>query len=137
MKNHILIITLIFVGLVFSTLAQTAQNYYVSVSYAKLRQRPTADAEAKRTLKQYDNLIVLQKVENEWLKVSYDLDTGYILANQVCLGKAIYHTYYVRTGAQCRDGSSSSSTGSGTCSHHGGVAYWLTNKKTSIEILKD
>lgn len=30
-----------------------------------------------------------------------------------------------RTGAVCRDGWVSSSTGSGTCSSHGGVAYWL------------
>jgi hypothetical protein len=31
-----------------------------------------------------------------------------------------------RTGAVCRDGWRSSSTGSGTCSHHGGVDYWIT-----------
>ncbi len=31
----------------------------------------------------------------------------------------------VRTGAMCKDGSSSSATGSGACSHHHGVAYWL------------
>lgn len=29
-----------------------------------------------------------------------------------------------RTGAICNDGSSSKATGSGACSHHGGVAYW-------------
>jgi hypothetical protein len=29
-----------------------------------------------------------------------------------------------RTGAICRDGWSSSATGSGACSYHGGVAYW-------------
>lgn len=35
--------------------------------------------------------------------------------------------------AICRDGWRSSSTGSGTCSHHGGVAYWIpsTNSPTS------
>lgn len=31
----------------------------------------------------------------------------------------------VRVGATCNDGSHSSATGSGACSHHGGVAYWL------------
>lgn len=31
----------------------------------------------------------------------------------------------VRIGAVCGDGSHSSATGSGACSHHGGVAYWL------------
>jgi len=30
-----------------------------------------------------------------------------------------------RTGAICNDGSKSSATGSGACSHHGGVDYWL------------
>jgi hypothetical protein len=30
-----------------------------------------------------------------------------------------------RTGAICNDGWRSSATGSGACSHHGGVAYWL------------
>jgi hypothetical protein len=32
-----------------------------------------------------------------------------------------------RTGAVCNDGSSSSATGSGACSGHGGVKYWLCN----------
>jgi len=30
-----------------------------------------------------------------------------------------------RTGATCKDGSHSNATGSGACSHHGGVAQWL------------
>jgi hypothetical protein len=30
-----------------------------------------------------------------------------------------------RTGATCRDGTHSNATGSGACSHHGGVAVWL------------
>lgn len=30
-----------------------------------------------------------------------------------------------RTGAVCQDGWNSSATGSGACSHHGGVAYWI------------
>lgn len=33
----------------------------------------------------------------------------------------------VRTGAECNDGSYSSATGRGACSHHGGVAVWLYN----------
>lgn len=32
----------------------------------------------------------------------------------------------VRVGAICRDGTRSSATGRGACSHHGGVAQWLT-----------
>lgn len=29
-----------------------------------------------------------------------------------------------RSGAVCRDGSTSTATGRGACSHHGGVSYW-------------
>ena len=35
----------------------------------------------------------------------------------------------VRVGAICNDGSRSYSTGSGTCSWHGGVHYWLYDWK--------
>jgi hypothetical protein len=31
----------------------------------------------------------------------------------------------VRTGAMCNDGTTTTATGSGACSHHGGVKYWL------------
>ena len=31
----------------------------------------------------------------------------------------------VRIGAVCNDGTTSTATGSGACSHHGGVDYWL------------
>lgn len=41
--------------------------------------------------------------------------TGFLVAD--CSGK--------RVGAVCEDGWRSSSTGSGTCSHHGGVDYWV------------
>lgn len=30
-----------------------------------------------------------------------------------------------RIGARCKDGTSSTATGSGACSGHGGVEYWL------------
>ena len=30
-----------------------------------------------------------------------------------------------RTGAVCKDGSTSTATGSGACSGHGGVDYWI------------
>jgi hypothetical protein len=29
-----------------------------------------------------------------------------------------------RTGATCKDGTASTATGSGACSHHGGVSCW-------------
>lgn len=30
-----------------------------------------------------------------------------------------------RIGANCKDGTTSTATGSGACSHHGGVASWI------------
>jgi hypothetical protein len=30
-----------------------------------------------------------------------------------------------RIGARCNDGTRSSATGRGACSHHGGVDYWI------------
>lgn len=32
-----------------------------------------------------------------------------------------------RTGAVCRDGTTSGATGRGACSHHGGVDHWITS----------
>ena len=32
-----------------------------------------------------------------------------------------------RTGAVCKDGTTTNATGSGACSHHGGVDHWLYN----------
>ena len=45
---------------------------------------------------------------------------GFGLGPQI---QAQYGAY--RVGAICNDGWQSQSTGSGTCSHHGGVACWL------------
>lgn len=39
--------------------------------------------------------------------------------------KEVYKWISTRVGAICRDGSRSYATGRGTCSHHGGVDYWL------------
>lgn len=41
----------------------------------------------------------------------------------------------VRIGAICNDGWRSDATGSGACSHHGGVAYWLCAKSGSEPLL--
>jgi hypothetical protein len=47
-----------------------------------------------------------------------------------------------RTGAMCQDGSQSRATGSGACSWHGGVAYWLSSETVTVidtvpELLED
>ena len=35
----------------------------------------------------------------------------------------------VRVGAECSDGTQSDATGSGACSYHGGVSFWLTEEQ--------
>jgi hypothetical protein len=37
-------------------------------------------------------------------------------------------THTIRIGAMCNDGTRSNSTGSGTCSSHGGVNYWICKR---------
>ncbi len=37
----------------------------------------------------------------------------------------VYYSTDVRVGAWCNDGTYSNATGSGACSHHGGVAEWV------------
>ena len=46
----------------------------------------------------------------------------------------IYYTM-VRTGAICKDGTRSKATGRGACSHHGGVARWITERNEHIRIV--
>ena len=41
------------------------------------------------------------------------------------INKQIYYIQNVRIGAWCNDGTYSNATGSGACSHHGGVAEWV------------
>lgn len=38
----------------------------------------------------------------------------------------------VRIGARCNDGTYSSATGQGACSHHGGVKEWLYEEQKPI-----
>jgi hypothetical protein len=42
----------------------------------------------------------------------------------------------VRVGATCRDGSGSSATGQGACSHHGGVRAWMYDDSPQVEANK-
>ncbi len=48
-----------------------------------------------------------------------------LLSSVLALADCGCQTGGQRIGAICKDGTKSSSIGSGTCSHHGGVAYWL------------
>ncbi|MDT8411897.1 MAG: hypothetical protein RQ875_05510 [Vicingaceae bacterium] len=54
----------------------------------------------------------------------------FILMKKVIIGLLILSFISIvgckgkRTGAVCNDGSKSTATSSGACSHHGGVDYW-------------
>jgi hypothetical protein len=47
-----------------------------------------------------------------------------VLGSIMALGGAQAQTTRHRIDATCKDGSASSATGSGACSHHGGVSCW-------------
>ncbi len=71
-----------------------------------------------------------------WGQVSESLKTPYEL-QQICIEQSAYE---VRSGARCSDGSSSSATGSGACSWHGGVDEWVNrieHSKSSQECLEE
>lgn len=57
---------------------------------------------------------------------SYELENGDISYNTlVSYDVDDVVSAYVRIGAVCNDGTTSTATGSGACSWHGGVRYWL------------
>lgn len=51
---------------------------------------------------------------------------GLIIVGCSIAATILFSKGYERTGAICRDGARSYSTGSGTGSHHGGVSRWTS-----------
>ncbi len=47
-----------------------------------------------------------------------------VLASAMAFGGSAAQTTRHRIGAICKDGTTSTATGSGACSHHGGVSCW-------------
>jgi hypothetical protein len=47
-----------------------------------------------------------------------------VLASVMAFGGMQAQTARHRIGATCKDGTTSTATGSGACSHHGGVSCW-------------
>jgi hypothetical protein len=52
------------------------------------------------------------------------------LVSTMAFGSTQRDTSRHRVGAVCNDGTTSSATGSGACSHHGGVQCWLYSDGT-------
>ena len=124
--------------LLINSFAQEGKTHYVKTNTLNLRTAPNTDSEIKVKLKQYDNLILLEdSINNGWYKVKVGLIEGYVHSNYVKKGKAVASTHSYRVGAVCKDGTGSSATGRGACSHHGGVSYWLTESESNVRIVDE
>jgi hypothetical protein len=53
-----------------------------------------------------------------------------VLASAMAFGGSAAQSGRHRIGAMCNDGTASKATGSGACSHHGGVSCWLYSDGT-------
>lgn len=134
MKN---ILTLLFFTITFSVFSQKGESYYVNSGTLNLREEANTQSDIIEKLHQYDNIRVLESIENgNWFRIQFDGVQGYVSGKYVKRGRAVVETYEIRTGAKCRDGSSSSATGRGACSHHGGVSYWVTETKKNVDIIE-
>ncbi|WKD85826.1 Cell wall-binding protein YwsB [Polaribacter huanghezhanensis] len=128
----------LFIFLLFNAFllnAQSAKNYHVKSQNLNVREKPNSKSPIVIKLKRYDNFkIIEEKNSLGWVKITYKSYTGYVHSRYIKKGKVNISYYSVRTGAKCRDGSSSSATGRGACSHHGGVSYWITSKRKSVSV---
>lgn len=125
--------------LVCSYFAASAQTYaYVSSSSLNLRTEASTDSEVVKTLRKYDNLVVNDTLSSSWLKVFYNQTKGYVHGDFVKAGQAkVTIVQGGRIGAVCKDGTTSSATGRGACSHHGGVSYWRHLESKRVEIINN
>lgn len=128
--------TLILLLSTFCLSAQIGKTYHVTSQSLNLRSEPSTSAEKIDKLKKYDNVLILNdSISTGWYEVQFNGADGYVSNKYLKKGKCVVSYYSVRVGAVCRDGSSSSATGRGACSHHGGVAYWKTKEKRTINII--
>ena len=129
---------LICVFLTSLSYAQVGKTYHVNSNSLNLRTDPSTTSQVIDKLTQYDNVIVLNdSISADWYQVSFNNTEGYAAKKYLKKGKAIATTYQIRTGAVCNDGTHSTATGRGACSHHGGVAYWKTKTQKSVRIVED
>jgi uncharacterized protein YgiM (DUF1202 family) len=82
-------------------------------------------------------LVLKDTLNTSWYQIQIGDKEGYVAKQYLKQGKCVVSTYEVRVGAKCKDGTSSTATGRGACSHHGGVAYWKTKTKKSVSVIED
>ncbi len=136
MKHQLLLA--LFLGIVSLTVtAQKDRVYHVTSKTLNLREEASKSSEVIKKLNQHDNVIILGDSNGiDWCKVKINGTEGYVSKKYISEGKCVIRTYTVRVGAVCKDGTLSSATGRGACSHHGGVARWRTQTKKSVSIEK-
>ena len=133
MKQYILLLLTV-LSFTFSN-AQTNETYYVTGNKLNLRSETSTKSEVITQLDKYDNVILLEETLSDWVKIKVDNQEGYVAKMYIKKGKAQVRSNDTRTGAICHDGTSSSATGRGACSHHGGVDYWLYKTNTTVDII--
>ncbi len=123
-------------GCTLSISAQSSDIYHVTSETLNLRSEASSTSEVIHKLKQYDNLTLLERKKGrQWVKVRFKQRVGYVSGQLISEGKAIVTIQKVRSGATCRDGSSSKATGRGACSHHGGVRAWRYREDRKVSII--
>lgn len=134
MKTLISLATVVLLNLPLS-----AQYFaHVESNSLNLRRDPSLASKILLTLKKYDNVHVLDSLDGDWLKVRFGSKKGYVNRTFLKSGKALVTTVTGgRIGAICNDGSFSSATGRGACSHHGGVKEWRYAQRQKIEIISN
>ena len=108
--------------------------YYVSSNKANVLSEASGRAAILKSLDKYDNVEVLDK-EGDWFEIRIGSTRGYIHKTLLAEGRAVLNKTQYRIGAICRDGTKSSATGRGACSHHGGVAQWRTQSNISVQVI--
>lgn len=132
--KYALLIFLCFSGFYELFGQQDLPTYYVAVESLNLRESPDTNSRKIQTLNEHDNLLVFEVGEGQWAKVSFKGKIGYVSKKFIKKGKAVVSSYSYRIGAVCKDGSLSSATGRGACSHHGGVSTWRYGERKSVRI---
>ena len=118
--------------------AQVGKTYHVNVSKLNFRTEPNVQAGIIDKLEIYDNVVILNDtIQPGWYQVDFGGTKGFVSSQSLQKGKSVVSYYSVRTGAVCNDGSHSTATGRGACSHHGGVAYWKTEQKKTVKIVDE
>ncbi|GAB5526506.1 MAG: hypothetical protein Roseis2KO_43780 [Roseivirga sp.] len=136
--TRLILALFIVLGAAQTLTAQKKITYHVTAKSLSLKSEANDNAENLKQLKQYDNLTLQESIDDkEWVKVKFKSQEGYVAAKAIASGEAVVTYSSVRTGAVCRDGSSSKATGRGACSHHGGVSRWKTKRKQSVTIIEN